>query len=485
MSGQASLEPACAAVVRLVSARTGLTFPPNRWPDVDARVRRAMRTAGAADLERFAGLLGERGELLDALTAELTVGETYFFRDPAQLELVRSTVLPDLVRRRPPDHVLRAWSAGCATGEEPYSLAVLLQQEGLGLRSEVLGTDLSRPALAQARSGSYGAWSLRGVEEAVVARCFHRHGQRWTIDDRFKRAVTFGWLNLASHAYPSAANGTWGLDLILCRNVLIYLDRGAVRHVAQQLLRCLGPGGWLLTAASDPPLHELAPFESVVTPAGVLYRRAATDSPGFAASARPSVAAQPAAAVELAASPAPAPAPAAEATEAAVAAAPDTLARARAALEAGEWATALELAERGDDAEHAELAVRACANLQGTAAAAERAADAVRRHALAPQLHFLHAVLLLELGRHDGAIAALRRVLYLDDSLAVAHYLLGRALGCRGDAKAARRSYALAAQLADASAPHSGVLLGDGERAGTLAAAARAQAALLGEEQAA
>src|SRR5262245_61765642 len=155
-------QPAYEAIANLVSDRTGLAFAPTRRESVELSIRRVMARAGLADLDRYHALLAENAAALDDLLGELTVGETYFFREPAQFDFLRREVLPDIRRRRRLQHPLRAWSAGCATGEEAYSLAVLFLQEGIGDGARLLATDISRTALARARRGGYTDWSLRG-----------------------------------------------------------------------------------------------------------------------------------------------------------------------------------------------------------------------------------------------------------------------------------------------------------------------------------
>src|SRR5207249_6830472 len=129
-----------------------------------------------------------------------------------------------------------------------------------------------RATLAKARQGLYGAWSLRG-EGAEAARPYlRRQGKCYIVDERVRRLVTFDCLNLARNVAPAPATDVRGMDLILCRNVLIYLDRETVRTVARRLYESLADGGWLVAASTDPPLTDEAPFEVVVTDHGVFYR---------------------------------------------------------------------------------------------------------------------------------------------------------------------------------------------------------------------
>ena len=223
----------------------GLSFPESRAQSVEMGIHRAMVRARVADLDRYRELVERSPEALDDLLTEMTVGETYFFREPAQFACIRREVLPDLRRRRDGEAVIRAWSAGCASGEEAYSLAILMQEEGFGERAWLLATDVSRTALDRARRASFTAWSLRGPGAGAVEPYVSRQGASVLLQERIRRLVRFEYLNLAQDVYPSAASGIWGMDLILCRNVLIYFDRETVpRRVARRLYDTLAPE-WL------------------------------------------------------------------------------------------------------------------------------------------------------------------------------------------------------------------------------------------------
>jgi chemotaxis protein methyltransferase CheR len=458
--------PAYEAVIGLLGERTGLSFPPPRHESAEQGVRRAMARAGVADPEEYRARIARDARALDELVVELTVGETYFFRDADQFEFLRRTVVPDLWRRLGPEHTVRAWSCGCASGEEAYSLAIVFLEEGLGERCYLLATDISRAALARCHQAAYGSWSLRGPGAAAAAPYLTPHGNRFVVHGRVRRVVTFDYLNLARDVYPSFAGGTWGMDLILCRNVLIYFDAETVRGVARRLFEALAPGGWLITAASDPPLGGEAPFEVVVTDVGVFYRR-----PGVGGAAEP-ITPEPAVlsteySVLSTKSPAPAFSPP-----------PDI--QARDAYDRGDYARAADLAAPlTADLSAALLHVRALANLE-TGRAERACAEAAARHPLAAELHHLHAVLLLELGRDEEAARAARRVTYLDRTLAVGHFTLGSILFRRGDRAGARRAYRNARDLSAARPADEPVPLSDGMPAGRLAEAASAQLAVLG-----
>jgi chemotaxis protein methyltransferase CheR len=481
-------DPAFAAAARLVTQRTGLSFPPSRQDSAEAAMRRAMKGTACPDAGKLRQRLEAEGRAFDALVDDLTVGETYFFREPAQFEFLRREVLPEICRRRGTDHELRAWSAGCASGEEAFSLAMVCAELGLAGRIHLLATDLSRTALVRARRATFGAWSFRDEGMARAQPYLTRSGTAYTVDKRIRRLVTFAHLNLAADGYPSFANGTWGMDLILCRNVLIYFDPEAIGKVVQCLFSALAPGGWLLTASSDPPVAQLAPFETVLTEAGVFCRRpldAERPEVQKPEDLRPwPVLSEASDGDRLPTVPPSLPVRKEQGSDLSFRAdqpcpSDEVLADAHRALARGDYRQAAILTgPLLADPVAAGLHIRALANLD--AAQAERAcAAAVQRHALQPELHYLHAVLLIDHKRDEEAAHKLRQVIYLDRSLAIAHFTLGALLVRRGDPAGARRAYRNARELCARRPADEEVPLAEGERAGRLAEAAAYQLALL------
>lgn len=476
--------PGFEAVARLVGERTGLSFAPNLRSSVEQRIKQRMTERSIPDLGRYRELLEADASAFQELVAELTVGETYFFREPEQLDFIRSRVIPELVRSPSPGGGVRAWSAGCASGEEAYSLAILLKEVGLGGTATVLGTDLSHERLDRARRARYSRWSLRGVPPEVVDRYFAQRGNQYALTPEIREGVTFRQLNLADESYPSLASGVWTMDLILCRNVLIYLDRATVAGVARRLMRALSPRGWLFLGASDPPLSGLVECETVITGAGVAYRhpsrpraRAATVSEPPARPPPP----EPSASVpERAKPPAPRepparvaePPPPLDATEV------TSLYASREYARAGERARRLLERDPGDPGLWI-LLVRALAN-QGELAEAGRACTAaLEHHRTSAELMYLHALLLSAAEHYGEAVAAARRALYLDRRLVVGHLVLGSVLRSLGEDEAARAALRNAERLL-ASAPAEGVVpASDGETARRLLATVRLQLKLL------
>jgi chemotaxis protein methyltransferase CheR len=466
-------------VTEIVGAHAGLSFESTRRADAETGIRRAMEQVGVADASRYLELLEAGRVRIDALITELTVGETYFFREPAHFAFIHHDVFPDVRDRRGADHVFRVWSAGCATGEEPYSLAIVLEEARL--RGHVLATDISRAALQRAREAAYRPWSLRGLDHVRIDRALRQVGDRWVLDARLGQRVTFQFHNLAQDAYPPLPAGIWGMDLILCRNVLIYFDKASIARVARGLHESLADGGWLITGPSDPPLDTLAPLVPVVTEDGVFYRK---DDGGRRVATSMGAIRQESPRAEPVTPDVPLPFTRTEdllppSWGEPTSSASDPLARAREALTAGEYERVLALTQDTGDVEAAVLRVRAVANARGSEEAAHDAQRAVTRHPLSTELHLLHALLLLDLKRHADAEQALKRVIYLDRSLAIASHLLGSTLRDQGKLDEARRAYRNARDVARGRPPDEEIPLADGEPASALAAIAEAELALL------
>jgi chemotaxis protein methyltransferase CheR len=466
--------PEFFGIAEQVARRTGLVFAPNRCEALEQAVRAVMREQTLDDLSEFERGLASGALPWEPLIAQMTVGETYFFRDNEHFEFLTQRVLPELAERRGSQYCPRVWSAGCASGEEAYSLAIALDEQSKLEGAFVLGTDLNRPALTRARVGRYKKWSLRGMEATRIDRHFTWLGGEVLLSSRVRDRVTFQELNLSGLAYPSAVTCTFAMDFILCRNVLIYLSQEAIQEVSRRMFDCLSPGGYLITGPSDPLLPE-SRFEIMNVTAGIAYRRPlssivpltpwpAASFPGIRAAPRkPSL--PPAQMAGLLSS------------------APGGLSlreRALIAEEQGDCEQLSQLArEHRDVAWLAVLAVQATSNAAPVAVAEAECHSALGRHTLNAELHYLHAVLLLELGRTSEAMSALRRAIYLDASLAIAHFTLGSVLVAQRDAAGAARAFRNAEQCARARPSDEPVPLASDLSAQGLAAAAARELALL------
>jgi chemotaxis protein methyltransferase CheR len=201
-------------------------------------------------------------------------GETYFFRDHGQFDLLRLRLLPELIERRRQAKTLRLWSAGCSSGEEAYSLAILVdlllpRRDGWDIL--ILGSDIDQPALEKARRGRYGQWSFRMAAPSWQQQYFRRQRDEWVLEERLRSMVTFRAGDLLGKLL---AGGEWReMDLILCRNVFIYFDTDAVTMVAAKLADALSAGGYLMTGHTELIGHRVQNLQCRLFTEGVVYQR--------------------------------------------------------------------------------------------------------------------------------------------------------------------------------------------------------------------
>lgn len=447
----------CGAARDLIARHLGLAFAENRRAELERGLVRACHASAAPSPEAYLAWLAklpDESREWTRLAAYLTVGETYFFRDLATLEALESHVLPSLiaVRRREGLRRLRLWSAGCATGEEPYTLAIMLDRllpDASDWSVTILATDINVQALEVARRGWYRAWSFRETPASVRDRYFDRRdGDCFELDSRIRRAVTFAPLNLAQDGYPSVVTNTTAMDVILCRNVLMYFTTEAQRAAAVRLQKALVDGGWLGVAAAEAAAELLRPLVAVSFPDAILYRREAAGVAGATG------------VVEL--SPFRAVAPVAAEMPLAL----------PVALESGEEVIAQAPMPSAPAAVRERARVLADEGKLDEAHALCEAALA--RDSLDLEAHLLLAAICQERGAIRPALEALRRAIYLAPDCAVAHFLLGSLLLVQGDRERGRRSMDTVVRLLDGVPTDEAVAGSDGLAAGRLLETARA-----------
>lgn len=272
------LDPSTFATIRdRIAAASGVAFDESSRFIVERRLHARLRALRLDDFETYARRLAHgpdaEAELARLLEA-VTVRETYFFRAPAQLEAFRDEVLPALAEENAAARRLRVWSAGCATGEEPYTVAILVRESGLfdGWDVEILGTDLVPAALARARRGLYRDASLRSTPDDVRRRYFRREGSGWRLDEGVRGAVVFAADNLVG---PPRAPETERapFDAIFCRNVLIYHGEPSRLRILGRLHDCLRDGGRLLLGSAESLIELDTPFRLEHAGRDVVYVR--------------------------------------------------------------------------------------------------------------------------------------------------------------------------------------------------------------------
>lgn len=422
---QVVADPYFQRLKALVIEATGMAFYADKDEDLARIVAARMDETGlqpcARYLEHIADAVLGRAEM-DALVAELTIGETYFFRHKEQFDALRDIILPDVLARNEGARRLRIWSAGCATGPEPYSVAILLKREFAsriaGWHVSIIGTDINQKFLARARDGRYDEWAFRATPDDVRRECFEPVGKQWQIRPEYKNCVTFQYHNLIRNRFPSLLDNLAGLDVIICRNVVIYFSRETVAGLVPCFHETLVDGGWLVMGHAEPNIELFRDFRTVNTPGAVLYQRFdRSHSPLVEAPKTVIPPRQPLPLPEPVRRPRPAARrPVVPAKAGASIAKPATMgegiARIRELADQGRWNDAL----------------AACDTL-------------IDGNTLDAHAHFYRALVLEQLGDLDGCETSLRRSIYLDRHFVLPHYHLGLFLWRRDELAGASRSF--------------------------------------------
>jgi chemotaxis protein methyltransferase CheR len=284
-------DPAYLKIRDLIYEISGIYQPQEKLYLLASRCARRMTSVNAVTPAEYLAHLTVRANReteLRSLLNEITIGETYMFRSPAQLDALRSVILPELIKSKAGMGFkrLRLWSAGCSTGEEPYTLAMFLLEESANLLSgwtfDILATDLNDHSLATAKAGIYGEYSLRGTTDPLRRKYFKSHDdKRLQVSDQLKALIRFERVNLSDDSKMIFIKG---LDLIFCCNVLIYFDLNSKRRVMQHFYSNLLSGGYLFLGHAESLFQVDDRFRLMHFPGAIGYWKAppnyvATDKP--------------------------------------------------------------------------------------------------------------------------------------------------------------------------------------------------------------
>jgi chemotaxis protein methyltransferase CheR len=238
----------------LICRKSGIHLEGSRLDALRAGLYSRMESKGVTSpgqYYRFLLFHPEGQKELEELLSYITVNETYFFRNKAHFAALKDRILVKLVKENR-EGSIKVWSAGCSTGEEPYSIAMTildLMQDRRDLQIEILGTDVDKQALAKAEKGMYRKRSLRITEEKYRSKYFSADNGEFEIDNRLRDMVQFKHFNLIEAPYPRPSSGDW--DIIFCRNVVIYFNRESLRHVANSFHSVLADNGYLFMGHSE------------------------------------------------------------------------------------------------------------------------------------------------------------------------------------------------------------------------------------------
>ncbi|MGE5506780.1 MAG: CheR family methyltransferase [Actinomycetota bacterium] len=439
----------------LIRVRCGLMLEGGDEPLVLAVHKRMAATGAANPSMYFARLVGQEDEFQEFVTL-LTINETYFYRQPEQLALLVERIMPQLLADDGGRLPIRILSAGCSTGEEPYSIAIAMLEkfgEGAARLVQIVGGDIDHHALAKARAGRYGAFSFRGMPQALRERYFHPAGRDgMVVDDRVKAMVSFQRLNLLAEGFGPEFDD---LDVVFFRNVSIYFDEATRRAIQHSFRRAMTPRGRLVIGSAETLANDLGVFR-MVEDGGQFYFIKDAEAP---ARPKPVLAWEAPAVVPVFEAPPPPPPPPVPAPAA------FDLDEVRALVRDKRWdraQAALAVRNAAAPADAGLLALEGYVRLMGRdfPGAAELAG-----RARAADEWSVDALVVLGLAakwqdRADEAVKALKQAVYLRHDCWPAHYYLGDLYRAQGAAELARRSYRVALQLLTARPdPDGGLVL--------------------------
>lgn len=235
---------------RHVYTQSGIVLEDDKHYLFESRLAPIVRQHGLTSINDLCALIiaTRQPEVGRQVVEAMTTNETYFFRDPAHYDAIRSTLLPRLRQERKDTRKLRFWSAASSTGQEAYSLAMTLLEEKYGDWSiQILGTDFSSPVVERARSGIYQQIEVnRGLPAALLVKHFRRSGVEWRLSDELRRMVRFETIDLRN-----SMRALGPFDLVFCRNVMIYFDAETKAKIMKEIHGTLFRGGWLLLGGAE------------------------------------------------------------------------------------------------------------------------------------------------------------------------------------------------------------------------------------------
>lgn len=475
--------PALELLAALLLERAGLKITPDGYYGLRLALQSRMPALGLADAQEYVRRLRHvTGEPeLRALLPLVTVGKTEFFRDSRQFTALKDELIPRLISQsRRAGRKVKMWSAGCATGEEPYSLAMVASELGAAPDEvDIWATDLNPAAVEAASNGVFPVRRMVGVSEERIARFFQFSDKGYEVLPFLKQMVRFDGHNLAAPVFPMVQPGS--MDLILCRNVIIYMDHPTILGLMTRFANALSPDGVLFLGYSESlfrmttglEMFELsntfayrrarpkpeAPLSKPMPPIGLYDPKAKQQTPRpypsvpTASAPRPSQPPAP----RASAPPLPsAPGPAASAPRPSAPKPPvlddvhrspiERLEEVTRLVERGDFPRALLAARRLVDDLPEDLAGQlTLGNIHALMGNLENAREVftriLQKEPLTVEARLYLAVAELQAGQLDTAKVELGRALFLDPTLTLGHYLLGQVLERKSDGEGARRAY--------------------------------------------
>lgn len=451
-----------------VRERCGLHFSTSRRRDLETGILRAFGESTFTNLDDYyhALLDSRNGSIeLDILVNILTIGETHFFRNDSQINALFTDILPGIIKRKRHMKTLRIWSAGCSTGEEPYSIAMLLRELLPDIDDwsiTILGTDINTEVIAKAKNAVYSEWAFRETRaKQLRLRYFTKNGNRYALAPKIREMVSFAQLNLVEDTYPAYETNTTFMDLILCRNVTIYFTQAITEKVINRFHDALNEPGWLIIGHSEHSITTYSDFKIHNFPNSIVYQK--TDGrerfqekkdalPLFVFDVEPKVPTFP----ELKTPPKPKPAP--EPSQLELPAEEDPFKKAEMHIEIGQAEKACVLLHDLIDAGNKQADVhvllgKAYSNLGAWEEAETWCLKAIEIDKLALEAYYILALMLHHQERTEEALTAMKKVVYIDRNYVLGHFNLANIHYSNDQIPAAQKALDNAIRLLDSSDP--------------------------------
>jgi len=266
----------CTKFSKLVEEQSGLFFSPKKYDELRSGILKAFHRSDCNSIDDFFGALSLNrfdGQLFRTLVSYLTVNETYFFR---HFDVLEKELLPLLTQQKAASKTLKLWSAGCASGEEAYTIAMVLHTIIPDLESwnlNIMATDINETLLEKAGKGFYRPWALRTCDDYYKKKYFHNENGIYRLDDDIKKMVRFHFLNLKNDEYWFGNEPIAKVDIIFCRNVTIYFELNTTVGIVNKFYDSLVDNGYLIVGHAEPSVLIYNKFKSEIYPDAVVYQK--------------------------------------------------------------------------------------------------------------------------------------------------------------------------------------------------------------------
>jgi chemotaxis protein methyltransferase CheR len=443
-------------ISEFVAEHLALNFPKERWSDLERNITAAAIEFGYTEVENFIQRMMSSPmthEHVEILTTHLTINETYFWREPETFEALEQSILPELIRSRQEKKRIRIWSAGCSTGEEPYSIAIALHRAIPHIKDwniTILATDISPRLLHRAAAGLYSQWSFRNSPQWLKEKYFSLTKENiFEIIPEINRMVKFEYLNLADDVFPSPLNDTNAMDIIFCRNVLMYFSEKRCSQVVRGLFNSLIQNGYLAVSASELSLQSLSEFTAINFPGMVLFQKISenlkvqqqipAEAPVHTPMEYPWQLSPINSIEEME--------PQLRKVENEILPEAEIPLHIHSIVDNAlvpypqdNYAEVIEMIQKDDQtSEERILFIRAYANQGKIDGALQLCEKAIAADKLNPGLHYLNATILQENNQLDEAVVSLKRAIFLDPNFVLSYYSLGKIYQHLGNIKSANK----------------------------------------------